>query len=58
MTKQTNIKKKRWDTRPPYLPPGKPVCRSRATVRKGCETMTGSKLEKEYIKAVYFHPAI
>ena len=28
-----------------------------ATVRKGVEQQTGSKLGKEYIKAVYCHPA-
>ena len=28
-----------------------------ATIRTGHETQTGSKLEKEYIKAVYCHPA-
>ena len=28
-----------------------------AAVRKGHGTMTGSKLGKEYIKAVYCHPA-
>ena len=28
-----------------------------ATVRTGHETQTGSKLEKEYAKAVYCHPA-
>ena len=34
------------NTRPPYLPPVKPVCRSRS-----------NKLGKEYVKAVYCHPA-
>ena len=28
---------KRWDARPPYLPPEKSVCRSKATVRTGHE---------------------
>ena len=28
-----------------------------ATVRTGHEQWTGSKLEKEYVKAVYCHPA-
>ena len=28
-----------------------------ATVRLDIEQQTGSKLEKEYVKAVYFHPA-
>ena len=45
--------------RPPYLPPEKPVCRNlyagqEATVRIGHGT---TKLGKEYIKAVYCHPA-
>jgi len=35
------------NTRVPYLPPEKRVCWSRRT---------GSKLGKEYIKAVYCHP--
>ena len=48
-------------TRPPDLPLEKPVLRS-AQVRKqqlelGMEQQTGSKLEKEYVKAVYCHPA-
>ena len=41
------------NTRPsPYLPPEKPVCRSRSM-----EPQTSSKLGKDYIKAVYCHPA-
>ena len=32
------------------------VCKSRATVRKGHGTRTGSKLGKEYNKAVHCHP--
>ena len=28
-----------------------------ATVRTGREQQTGSKLGKDYVKAVYFHPA-
>ena len=28
-----------------------------ATVRAGMEQQTGSKQEKEYVKAVYWHPA-
>ena len=36
--------------RPPYLPPENPICRLRSN-------RTGSKLGKEYIKAVYCHPA-
>ena len=46
------------NTRPPYLPPEKLVCRTEATVRKlDMEQLTGSKLGKEYNKAVYCHPA-
>ena len=36
--------------RPSYLPPEKSFCRSRSK-------QTGSKLGKEYVKAVYCHPA-
>ena len=43
--------------RPPYLSPKKPACRSRNTVRTRHEQQTGSKLGKEYIKAVFCHPA-
>ena len=35
------------NSRPPYLPPEKPVCRSRSN------SQTGSKLGKEYVKVVY-----
>ena len=45
------------DTRPPYLPPEKPVCSSRSKVEPDMEQLTGSKVGKEYIKAVYCHPA-
>ena len=38
--------------RPPDLPLEKSVCRSGKL-----EQQTGSKQEKEYIKAVYCHPA-
>ena len=41
------------NTRPPYLPPEKHVCRSRTNM----EQETGFKLGKEYVKAVYCHPA-
>ena len=40
------------NTRPPDLPLEISVCRSRKL-----EQQTGSKQEKEYIKAVYCHPA-
>jgi len=42
------------NTRPPYLPPEKSVFRSRNN-RPGHGH--GSKLVKEYIKAVFCHPA-
>ena len=40
------------NTRPLYLPPDKTVCISRSNSEK----KTGSKLGKEYVKAVYCHP--
>ena len=48
---------------PPEKSVGRSVYRSvcslyaEATVRTGHEQQTGSKSGKEYIKAVYFHPA-
>ena len=48
---------KKWDTRPPYLPPEIPVCRSRNKLKPNMEQQTGSKLGKECVKAVYCHPA-
>ena len=45
-------------TRPPYLLSEKSVCRSRSNSQNWTwEKQTGSKLGKEYIKAVYCHPA-
>ena len=44
-------------TRPPDLPPEKLVCNQEATVKTRHRQQTGSKLGKEYIKAVYCHPA-
>ena len=41
----------------PYLPPEKPVCMSRSKLELDMEQWTGSKLGKEYVKAVYCHPA-
>ena len=41
------------NTRPPYLPPEKPVCRS-----KSRDLEHGTKLWKKYIKAVCCHRAI
>ena len=45
------------NTRPPDLPPEKSVCRSRSKLEPDMEQQTGSKLVKEYIKAVYCHTA-
>ena len=42
--------------RPPFLPPEKSVCRSRSKLDLDVEQQTGSKLGKEYIKALYSHP--
>ena len=47
----------RFSTRPPCLPPEKPVCRSRSKLELDMEQWTGSKLGKGYIKAVYCYPA-
>ena len=41
------------DTRPPDLPPEKPVCRSRSKLEPDMEQQTGSKLVKEYVKACW-----
>ena len=45
------------NTRPPDLPPEKSVCRSRSKLELGMEHQIGSKSGKEYVKAVYCHPA-
>ena len=47
------------NTRPPDLPPKKPVCRSRSNkkLEVDIEQETGSKWGKEYVKGVYCHPA-
>ena len=46
------------NTRLPYLPPDKSVCRSRKQqLELDMEQETGSKLGKEYSKTVYCHPA-
>ena len=42
--------------RPPDLPPEKSICRSKQ-LELDMEQQTGSKSGKEYIKAVYCHPA-
>ena len=44
-----------WNTRPPDLPPEKSVQVKKLEL--DMEQWTGSKLGKEYIKAVYCHPA-
>ena len=45
------------NTRPPYLTPVKPVHSQEGDMELDMEQWTGSKLNKEYIKAVYYHPA-
>ena len=45
------------NTRPPDLTSEKSVCRSRSKLELDMEQWTGSKLGKEYVKAVYCHPA-
>ena len=45
------------NTRPSDLPPKKSLCRSRSKLELDMEKQTGSKLGKEYVKAVFCHPA-
>ena len=45
------------NTRPPDLPLEKPAYRSGSKLELEMEQQTGSKLGKEYVKAVYCHPA-
>ena len=45
------------NTRPPDLLTEKSVYRSESKLELDMEQQTGSKLGKEYIKAVYCHPA-
>ena len=45
------------NTRPPDLPLEKSVCRSGSKLELDMERQTGSKSGKEYVKAVYCHPA-
>ena len=45
------------NNRSPYLSPEKHVCRSRSKLELNMEKWTGSKLGKEYVKAIYCHPA-
>ena len=44
------------NTRPPYLPPEKSMYVKKQQLELDMEQWTGSKLGKEYIKAVYCHP--
>ena len=45
------------NTRPPDLPLEKLYAGQETTVRLDMEQQTGSKSGKEYVKAVYCHPA-
>ena len=46
------------NTRPPDLPPEKPFMQvKKQQLEPDMEKQTGSKLGKEYVKAVYCHPA-
>ena len=45
------------NTRPLDLSPEKSLCRSRSKLELDIEQQTGSKSGKEYIKAVFCHPA-
>ena len=45
------------NTRPLYLTTEKSVCRSRKHLELDMEQWTGSKFGKDYVKAVYCHPA-
>ena len=46
------------NTRPPDLPPEKPALQvKKQQLEPDMEQQTGSKLGKEYVKAVYCHPA-
>ena len=45
------------NTRPPYLCPLRNLCLGQEATELDMEKWTGSKLGKEYIKAVYCHPA-
>ena len=46
------------NTRSPYLPPEKSACKvKKQQLELDMAQQTGSKLGKEYVKAVYCHPA-
>ena len=52
------VKFKRWTTRPPDMPLEKSACRSGSKqLELDMEQQTGSKSGKEYVWAVYWHPA-
>ena len=48
---------KRREYQTTYLPPMKLVCRSKSKLEPDMEQQTSSKMGKEYIKAIYCHPA-
>ena len=45
------------NTRPPDRPLEKSICRSGSKLELDVEQEAGSKLGKEFVKAVYCHPA-
>ena len=45
------------NTRPPYLPPEKSMQVKKQQLELNMEQQTCSKLGKEYVKAIYGHPA-
>ena len=58
--KEMEFKKKKNSTSASltYLPPEKPVCKAKKQqLEVDMEQRTGSRLGKEYVKAVYCHPA-
>ena len=57
ITTNWKISSRDGNTRLSYLPPEKAVCRSRSKLELDVEQWTVSKLGKEYVKAVYCHPA-
>ena len=44
------------NTRPPDLPPEKPVCTSRSDIRTGHRTIDWFQMGKGFVKVVYCHP--
>ena len=56
ITKTVENFEKDGNTRPPDLPIEKPVCSSGSNIQNWIEQQTGSKQEKEYVKAVYCQP--